>query len=117
MKDKAEQERRQLNRNLMKKTFVSQKNSIYVASLCKYGILGGTIILEGESMRYLSDKAMLPQKYKYIEIKYGDIFVVRESTLFLIPTVTIQMKNGEEYQFFVFRKKRFLEILNKKRRR
>ena len=117
MKDKTEQERRQLNRKLMKKTFVSQRNSIYSASLCKYGILGGIIILEGESMRYVSDKVGLPQKYKYIEMKYGDIFIVRESSLLFFPTITVQMKNEAEYQFLVFRKKRFLETYSKKSRR
>ena len=116
MKDKAEQERRELNRKLIKKTWQNCKDSTFSVSLCKCGILGGIIVLEGASMRYISNKAMLPKEYKHIEMKYQDIFSVKEGSFWFLPTVTIQMKNEKEYQFLVYRKKRFLEVLGKKRR-
>ena len=115
MNAKAKQERKGLNRKLMKRTFVSQMKNTFSASLCKNGIIGGWIVIEKDFMTYKTGKITIPQKYKNLVIKYKDIFSVTEGTLLFLPTVTVKMKNEEEYKFVVFSRKRFLETLNAKR--
>ncbi len=111
------EERKDLNRKLMKRTFVSQMKHTFSVSLCKNGILGGWIVIEEDSMTYKTGKIMIPEKYKNLEMKYKDILSVMEGNLFFLPTVTVKMENEEEYKFVVFGRKRFLEILNGKRSR
>ena len=117
MKDKAEQERRQLNRKLMKKTFVRQMQNTFSVSLCKNGIIGGWIVVGEVSMIYKTGKMTISEKYRNLVMEYKDIFSVTESSLLFLPTVTVKMKNEEEYKFLVYRRKSFLEKLNRKRNR
>ena len=115
MKNKAEQERKQLNRKLMKRTFVSQMKNTFSVSLCKNGILGGWIVMEEKSMTYRTGKVTIPEKYRNLVMRYQDILSVTEGMLLFLPTVIVKMKNDEEYKFIVFARKRFLEVLNQKR--
>jgi hypothetical protein len=79
------------------------------------GILGGWIVMEEESMAYKTGKVTIPPKYRNLVMKYSDIISLTEGTLLFLPTVTVKMKNQEEYKFIVFNKKSFLETLNTKR--
>ena len=115
MGNKAEQERKQLNQKLIKRTFVGQMKSTFSVSLCKNGILGGWIVMEEESMTYRTGKVTIPEKYRNLVMRYQDILSVTEGPLLCLPTVTIRMKNDEEYKFIVFARKRFLAVLNEKR--
>lgn len=117
MKDKAEQERKQINCKLIKRIFVNQMKNTYSVSLCKNGILGGWIVVGEVSMIYKTGKMTIPEKYRNLVIEYKDIFSVTESSLLFLPTVTVKMKNEEEYKFLVYRRKSFLEKLNRKRNR
>ena len=112
---KAEQERKQLNQKLIKRTFVSQMKNTFFVSLCKNGILGGYIVVGEVSMVYKTGKMTIPEKYRNLVIEYKDIFSVTEGTLLFLPIVMIKMKNEEEYKFVVFNRKHFLEALSKKR--
>ena len=76
MKDKAEQERRQLNRKLIKRTFVNHMQNTFSASLCKNGVLGGWIVVGKMSMVYKTGKVTIPEKYKNLVLAYNDIFSV-----------------------------------------
>lgn len=109
-------ERKELNKKLLKRTFVSQMKNTFSVSLCKNGILGGWIVLEEESMAYRTGKVTIPEKYRNLVMRYKDIFSVTEGSMLLLPTVTIRMKNDEEYKFVVFSRKRFLETLYAKRK-
>lgn len=115
MDNKAEKERKELNRKLIKRTFISQLTNTYSVSLCKNGILGGYITIGEVSMVYKTGKVTIPEKYRNLVMEYKDIFSVTEGTLLFLPTVTVKMKNEEEYKFIVFNRKHFLEALNKKR--
>ncbi len=117
MKDKAEQERKELNKKLIKRTFASQMKNTFSVSLCKNGLLGGWIVIGELSMVYKTGKVTIPEKYRNLVMEYKDIFSVTEGSLLFLPTVTVKMKNGEEYKFVVFKRKRFLEVLNIKRNR
>lgn len=112
----AEQERKELNQKLIKRTLGSQIKHTFSVSLCKNGLLGGWIVIEEDSMSYRTGKITIPEKYKNLEMKYKDILSVEEGNLLFLPTVTVTMKNEEEYKFVVFNRKRFIETLNGKRR-
>ena len=116
MDNKAEQERKQLNKKLIKRTFMYQMKNTFTVSLCKNGILGGCIVVDSESITYKTGKLTIPEKYRNLEMKYRDILSVTESRLLFMPTVSLRMKNDEEYKFIVFARKRFLEVLNEKRK-
>ena len=115
MVNKEEQERKQLNRKLMKRTFVSQMKNTFSVSLCKNGILGGWIVIEEDAMTYRTGKVTIPEKYRNLVMRYQDILSVTEGTLLFLPTLTFKMKDDEEYRFVVFSKKRFLETLDNRR--
>lgn len=117
MVDKAELERRELNKKLIRRTVLNQMKNTFTVSLCKHGLLGGWIVIEEESMTYRTGKLTIPEKYRNLEMKYKDIFSVTEGKMLFLPTVSVKMKNDEEYKFVVYSKRRFLEILNKKRDR
>ena len=73
--------------------------------------------MEDESMAYRTGKVTIPPKYRNLVMRYSDIVSVTEGTLLLLPTVTVKMKDQEEYKFLVFNKNGFLETLNTKRNR
>ena len=116
MKDKVEQERKELNRKLIRKTFINQMKNTFSVSLCKNGLLGGWIVVGEASMIYKTGKRTLPEKYRNLVMEYNDVFSVTEGSLLFLPTVMVKMKNEEEYKFVVFMRKRFLETLDKKRK-
>lgn len=116
MDNKAEQERKYLNRKLIHRTFVNQMKNTFMVSLCKNGILGGWIVIDAEAITYRTGKVTIPEKYKNLKMKYKDIFSVTEGSLLFLPTVIVKMKNEEEYKFVVFARKKFLKMLNEKKK-
>ena len=74
----------------------------FIVSLVKNGILGGGIVADSEAITYHTGKITIPQEYRHLVMKYEDICEVRKGWLFILPTVTIKMRNGKEYQFVVF---------------
>ena len=83
----------------------------FIASLCKEGILGGGIIVDSEKLIYKTGKVTVSEKYRNLEMRYEDITGVVNGWLLFWPTVTIKMKNSEEYKFIVFARNRFLVVL------
>lgn len=114
MMDKAEQERKELNKKLVKRTLVDQMKNTFSVSLCKNGILGGWIVVGEVSMVYKTGKVTIPEKYRNLIMEYKDVLSVTEGSMLFLPTITVKMKNEEEYKFIVYSKKRFLETLYSK---
>ena len=83
----------------------------YLASLCRNGILGGGITVEDEGVCYHTNKVTVPAKYRKLMMRYEDMEEVVCDSLFIIPTVSIKMKDKESYRFLVFGRKGFLEAL------
>ena len=90
-------------------------NNTFSVSLCKNGLLGGFITIGDVSMVYKTGKVTVPQKYRNLVMAYSDILSVTEGCLLFLPTVTVKMKDEEEYKFVVFNMKRFMNVLNEKR--
>ena len=112
--DKAEQERKELNKKLIKKTFTSQMKNTFSVSLCKNGLIGGWITIGEVSLVYKTGKVTIPERFRNFVMAYSDIFSVIEGGFIFLPTVTVKMKNEEEYKFVVFNRKKFLETLKDK---
>lgn len=74
----------------------------FVVSLVKNGILGGGIVADSEAITYHTGKVTIPWEYRNLVMKYKDICEVTKGWLFILPTVTIKMRNGKEYKFAVF---------------
>ena len=84
----------------------------FVVSFVKNGILGGGIVADAEAITYHTGKLTVPQEYRHLEMKYKDICNVTTGWLFILPTVLIKMRNGEEFKFAVFfSRKRFVNTL------
>lgn len=80
-------------------------------SLCYEGIRGGAITVEDDIVRYRSKSLTLPEEYKDIRLPVSEIERAEVGYLFVLPTVTVQMKSGEKYRFVVFARKQFLACL------
>lgn len=74
----------------------------FIVSLVKNGILGGGIVADSEAITYRTGKVTIPQEYRHLVMKYEDIAQVTKGWLFVLPTVTVKMRNGSQYKFVVF---------------
>ena len=84
----------------------------FVVSLVKNGILGGGIVGDEEAITYRTGKVTVPREYRNLVMKYADICQVTPGWLFILPTVTVKLKNGEEYKFAVFfSRNRLIDLL------
>ena len=84
----------------------------FVVSLLKNGIIGGGITADSEAITYHTGKLSVPQEYRHLVMRYEDICELTKGWLFILPTVTIKMRNGNEYKFAVFfSRKAFVDTL------
>ena len=71
--------------------------------------------MDEEAMAYRTGKVTIPEKYRNLVMKYSDILSVTKGKMLFMTTISLQMKNDEEYKFLVFDEERFLEALQAKR--
>lgn len=84
----------------------------FVVSLVKNGLIGGGISADSEAITYRTGKVTIPQEYRHLVMKYEEICEVSSEWLFVLPTVTVKMRNGNEYKFAIFfNRKRFVDTL------
>jgi hypothetical protein len=74
----------------------------FIVSLVKNGILGGSLTAGPEAVTYSTGKLTVPPEYRHFSMKYADICQVTKGWLFILPTVTIEMRSGKDYKFAVF---------------
>lgn len=89
---------------------------LYVASFIHQGILGGALYLTDTMTVFRTNKLTVDEKYRNLQMKYADILGCRGGWLICFPTVTITMKNGQEYKFVVFARKKYLKKIEEMRR-
>lgn len=83
----------------------------FAASLCRNGILGGGLFMRGEVLVYKTGKVTVEPRFRNLEMPLCDIISVENGRLLLLPTVELEMKNGEKFRFVVFARKAFLTAL------
>lgn len=78
----------------------------FMCSLCHKGVLGGGLYVDNTSVTYKTQKITVADKYKNLVLPLKEI---RECVWkwMVFPVATFYMKNGEQYRFIVFNKKRF----------
>lgn len=74
----------------------------YAASLYKNGLLGGGLYLDEEKAVFRTGKITVPARLRNLELYYNDIDKISKGSILLLPAVTFNMKNGEEWRFVVF---------------
>ena len=84
---------------------------IYAASLCKNGLLGGGLYIDERKVTFRTGKVTVPARLRNLEMRYEDIEKITEGSLLLLPSVTIKLKNGEEWKFVVFARRDFLRAI------
>lgn len=83
----------------------------YIASLCKNGLLGGGLFLDDERVTYRTGKMTVPPEIQNLQLPYCRIKGVEKSRALFLPTVTVEMQNGQEWKFLVFGRGSFLNNL------
>lgn len=89
------------------------KTHIYMASLCWRGLLGGWLVIDDERVTYHTGKLQVPAEIRELPMPFCRITAVERSKLAFLPTVTIRLQNGREWQFLVLGRKSFLRYLEK----
>ena len=84
----------------------------FTVSLVKNGLLGGAIVADADAITYHTGKVTIPKEYRDLEMKYEDISEVTMGRLLVLPTVTVKMRNGNEYKFVIFfNRQRFVDTI------
>lgn len=84
----------------------------FVVSLIRNGILGGGMVAGPEAITYHTGKVTVPQAFRRLEMRYAEICALAKGWMFVLPTVTITMRDGNEYRFAVFfSRKRLINTL------
>lgn len=83
----------------------------FYGSLCYQGIRGGAILMNDEAVLYKNQTLTLPDEYKNIKMPYKNIKKVTKESYLLFPAVTIYLKDGHNYKFIIFNRKRFFKEL------
>lgn len=84
---------------------------IFIVSLCRNGILGGAIYADSERLTYRTGKLTVSPRIRNLAMPLKDIAEVSKSCLLCLPTVTIKMRNEEEFKFLVFARNSFFKTL------
>uniref|UniRef100_UPI004055BC8F hypothetical protein n=1 Tax=Acetatifactor sp. TaxID=1872090 RepID=UPI004055BC8F len=85
----------------------------FIVSLCRNGILGGGILADNHKLTYKTGKLTIPDKFRNLEMRYADMNGFSVGRLLFLPTVTIKMKDSENYKFVVFARRKFIDVLNR----
>ena len=86
----------------------------FIASICREGILGGSIVADDEALTFKTGKVTVSPRLRNLEMKYRDIQGFTKKWVFCFPVFTIAMNDGENYKFIVFHPKRFSALLSEK---
>ena len=85
---------------------------VYVASICKNGILGGGLYIDKEKITYRTGKITVPARLRNLELYLNDIKSMEKARVLGFPAVIIRMKNGENWKFIIFARQHFLKTVS-----
>lgn len=83
----------------------------FLASLCKNGIIGGSITADREGFTYHTGKITVPQKYRNLPIPFREIRSVTTGHTLFFPWVSVSLSSDDAYKFIIFGRRRFLSLL------
>ena len=77
-----------------------------MCSLCHNGILGGALYFDENSVTYKTNKLTVDKAYRNLVLPQNEIAELTWKWV-VFPVATFRMKNGVEYKFIIFNKRRF----------
>lgn len=83
---------------------------VYAASLCKNGLLGGSLYVDDEKIAFRTGKLTVPPQIRNLELHFKNLVGIRKEYILILPVTAISMKNGEEWKFFVLRRYDFVRM-------
>lgn len=83
---------------------------VYAASLCKNGLLGGSLYVDDEKIAFRTGKLTVPPRIRNLELHFKNVVGIRKEYILILPVTAISMKNGEEWKFFVLRRNDFVRM-------
>jgi len=78
----------------------------FICSLCHNGILGGALYLDEASVAYKTNKLTVDKAYRNLVLPLDEIAELTWKRI-VFPVAIFRMKNGAEYKFIIFNKRRF----------
>ena len=78
----------------------------FMCSLCHNGILGGALYLDEASVTYKTNKLTVDKAYRNLVLPLDEIAELTWKWI-VFPVAIFRMKNGVEYKFIIFNKRRF----------
>lgn len=78
----------------------------FICSLCHNGILGGALYLDEASVTYKTNKLTVDKAYRNLILPFDEIAELTWKWI-VFPVAIFRMKNGVEYKFIIFNKRRF----------
>ena len=79
--------------------------------ICHNGIVGGALYLDENSVTYKTNKLTVDRAYRNLVLPLGEIAELTWKWV-VFPIATFRMKNGVEYKFILFNKRRFNKYYN-----
>jgi len=83
---------------------------VYVASLCKNGLLGGGLYIDDEKITFRTGKITVPPQLRNLELTFKNMIGIRKERILILPVAAVSMKTGEEWKFFVLRRNDFVRM-------
>lgn len=83
---------------------------VYAASLCKNGLLGGSLYVDDEKIAFRTGKLTVPPRIRNLELHFKNVVGIRKEYILILPVTALSMKNGEEWKFFVLRRNDFVRM-------
>ena len=85
----------------------------FICSLCHNGILGGALYLDEASVTYKTNKLTVDKAYSSLVLPLDEIAELEWKRI-VFPVAIFRMKNGAEYKFIIFNKRRFNKYFERK---
>ena len=86
-------------RRIVKKSFAG-------SLICRGGIVGGGISMDGDAITFKTNKLTVSARYRNLTLPLREIRELSWKWV-LFPVATLHMASGERHQFLIFHKSRF----------
>lgn len=87
---------------------------VFIASICREGVLGGGITADDEALTFRTGKVTVSPALRHLVLKYSDMRGFTRKQALCFPVFSIEMNDGEIYKFIIFNPKRFSALLRAK---
>ena len=83
----------------------------FAARLCRRGIPGGALHLDGDTLTYMTRDYARSERPRALALPVSDIAGLAPCRHFLLPAVKLYMHSGKTYKFVVYDREVFMNVL------